>query len=291
MEQTNSYALLNGQIILKDKVTISPNDRGFIYGDGIYETIRIHHGKPFLWEWHMTRLIEGAKTINLKVPLTPLEFSEKTKELIKLNRSSNCIARLTITRGPGKRGYDFTGDEPPTSLISLYEIPKIEKKGISLSITNIRVAAGDILTSIKSNNKLGSVMAKRFAKEKNTDDGLIINSEGNITETSSANFFYIKDETIRTPPINDGLLPGVTRRLVIALASRLGKTVEEESIKPKQLEKVDAIFVTSAATGIRNVERIEATKLPSNKLVNDLKNAYENELIKHAILAAKSTGK
>ena len=117
-----------------------------------------------------------------------------------------------------------------------------------------------------------------------------INSEGNITETSSANVFYIKDEAIRTPPINDGLLPGVTRRLVIALASRLGKTVEEESIKPKQLEKADAIFVTSAATGIRNVERIEATKLPSNKLVNDLKNAYENELTKHAILAAKSTG-
>ena len=128
MEQTNSYALLNGQIILKDKATISPNDRGFIYGDGIYETIRIHHGKPFLWEWHMTRLIAGAETIKLKIPQTPLEILEKTKELIYLNGAKNCIARLTVTRGSSERGYDFTGDEISTSLICLYEMPATEKK-------------------------------------------------------------------------------------------------------------------------------------------------------------------
>ena len=153
MEQTNSYALLNGQIIKKDKATISPNDRGFIYGDGIYETIRIHHGKPFLWEWHMTRLIAGAETIKLKLPLTPLEILEKTKELIYLNGSKNCIARLTVTRGSSERGYDFTGDEISTSLICLYEMPATGKKNVSLSITNTRVAASDIFTKIKSNNK------------------------------------------------------------------------------------------------------------------------------------------
>ena len=193
MKQTNSYALLNGEIILKEKAAISPNDRGFLYGDGIYETIRIHHGKPFLWEWHMTRLIAGAETIKLKIPLTPLEILEKTKELIYLNGSKNCIARLTVTRGSSERGYDFTGDEISTSLICLYEMPATEKKSVSLSITNTRVATGDILTKIKSNNKLSSIMAKRFAKERNTDDGLMINSEGNITETSSANIFCIKD--------------------------------------------------------------------------------------------------
>jgi len=290
MKQTNSYSLLNGEIILKEKVVISPYDRGFLYGDGIYETIRIHNGNPFLWKWHMKRLIAGAETISLKIPLTPLEFLAKTKELIEVNRSRNCIARLTVTRGSSERGYDFTGDEISTSLICLYEMPAIEKKHISLSITNTRIAKGDILTEIKSNNKLSSIMAKRFAKERNTDDGLMINTEGNITETSSANIFCIKDGIIRTPPINDGVLPGVTRRLTLSLASSLGLVVKEESIPPKNLEKADAIFVTSAATGIRNVEQIEETKFPNNKLVNQLQKAYDKELSKHELLIAKSTG-
>lgn len=290
MKQTNSYALLNGEIILKEKAAISPNDRGFLYGDGIYETIRIHHGKPFLWEWHMTRLIAGAETIKLKIPLTPLEILEKTKELIYLNGSKNCIARLTVTRGSSERGYDFTGDEISTSLICLYEMPATGKKSVSLSITNTRVAASDILTKIKSNNKLSSIMAKRFAKERNTDDGLMINSEGNITETSSANIFCIKDGVVRTPPINDGVLPGVTRRLTLGLASYLGLAVKEESITPMNLKQANAIFVTSAATGIRNVEQIEETKFSKNKLVNQLQKAYDEELSKHELLAAKSSG-
>ena len=290
MKQTNSYALLNGEIILKEKAAISPNDRGFLYGDGIYETIRIHHGKPFLWEWHMNRLIAGAETIKLKMHLTPLEILEKTKELIYLNGSKNCIARLTVTRGSSERGYDFTGDEISTSLICLYEMPATGKKSVSLSITNTRVAASDILTKIKSNNKLSSIMAKRFAKERNTDDGLMINSEGNITETSSANIFCIKDGVVRTPPINDGVLPGVTRRLTLGLASSLGLVVKEESITPMNLKQANAIFVTSAATGIRNVEQIEETKFSKNKLVNQLQKAYDKELSKHELLAAKSTG-
>jgi aminodeoxychorismate lyase len=290
MEQANSYNYLNGKIILSKKASILTNDRGFLYGDGLYETIRIHQGKPFLWKWHMTRLIAGAEIIGLKLPLTSSKLLEELKNLIQKNNSSNCIARLTITRGPGERGYDFTGDETPTSLVSLHEIPPIEKKAISLSITNIRVATGDILTTIKSNNKLGSIMAKRFAKEKNTDDGLIINSDGNITETSSANIFYIKDGILRTPPINDGVLPGVTRRLTLGLASSLGLAVKEESIAPKKLEQANAIFVTSAATGIRNVKQIEDTKFPKNQLVNQLQKAYNEELSKHTKLAAKSNG-
>ena len=133
-------------------------------------------------------------------------------------------------------------------------------------------------------------MAKRFAKERNTDDGIMINSEGNITETSSANIFCIKDGAVRTPPINDGVLPGVTRRLTLGLASYLGLAVKEESITPMNLKQANAIFVTSAATGIRNVEQIEETKFSKNKLVNQLQKAYDEELSKHEVLVAKSTG-
>ena len=290
MKPTNSYALLNGTITQKEKVSILPNDRGFLYGDGIYETIRVHHGKPFLWQWHMNRLTAGAETINLKIPLTPLVLLEKTKRLIELNKSNNCIVRLTITRGPGERGYDYTGNETPTLLVTTHEIPAMEKNSISLSITNIRVATGDILTTIKSNNKLGAVMAKRFAKAQNTDDGLMLNSDGNITETSSANIFCINDGILRTPPIYDGLLPGVTRRLTLGLASSIGLIVKEESITPKKLEQANAIFVTSAATGIRNVEKIEDTIFPKNQLVNQLQKAYDEELSKLTISSAISTG-
>ena len=281
MEQANTYTYLNGKIILSEKASILTNDRGFLYGDGLYETIRIHQGKPFLWEWHMTRLIAGAEIIDLKLPLTSSKLLEELKKLIQKNNLFNCIARLTITRGPGERGFGLSGREIPTVLITLHTHRTPQEKAITLSTTNIRVAKGDVLTTIKSNNKLNSVMAKYFAKEKNTNDGLILNSDNNITETSSANIFWIKNNIIKTPPISDGVLPGITRRLVFRLVSKTAQEVKEESLSTKKLKQADSVFVTSAATGIRTVKQIDNNEFREHYLINQLIKTYESELPKY----------
>ena len=148
--------------------------------------------------------------------------------------------------------------------------------------TSARVAVGDPLAKVKSANKLGSVLAKREANAQGADDGLILNSDGNVTETSSANLFWVEDGTLRTPPVSDGVLPGVTRRLVLGLAPALGQAVREESAAPGRLQQAEAVFVTSAATGVVAVGQVGGVALGTHPLVGQLQDAYEAELARHA---------
>ena len=282
MNHAQTIASFNGQILPVEEIVISPGDRSFLYGDSLFETVRVYEGAPFLWEWHMIRLMAGAETIGLNLPHTPDDFLDLTKKLIQRNTASNCIARLMVTRGTGERGYGLTGNEQPCALITLHPIPETKPTPLVLVSTSARVAKDDPLAAIKSGNKLGSTLAKRLAKENGADDGLILNSDGNITETSYANLFWIQDNTLYTPPLSDGVLPGVTRRLIIGLASALGQAVREESIPANDIKKADAVFVTSAATGIRSVGQVDGVSLSDHPLVAQLVEAYNAELARHA---------
>ena len=282
MSDSFTTAVLNGRFLPLAKVRIAANDRGFLYGDGLFETIRIHAGQPFLWEWHMMRFMDGAKSLHIPLPQSKESLLVNVHELGKLNSNSGCVMRIVLTRGAGERGYSITGDEQSTLLITQHPLPAPPNKPLSLVGTRARVAVGDPLAKVKSANKLGSVLAKHEAAERGADDGLILNSDGNVTETSSANLFWVKDGTLFTPPISDGVLPGVSRRLVIDLASALGQAVREESIAPGCLQQVEAVFVTSATTGIIVVGQVNGVVLGTHPLVAQLQDAYEAELARHA---------
>jgi len=188
------------------------------------------------------------------------------------------VMRITLSRGVGQRGYGVTGEEQPTLLITQHPLPASPIQPLSLVVTSVRVAVGNPLAKVKSVNKLDSILAKRDATSQGADDGLIVNSEGNLTETSSANLFWMEDRTLRTPPVSDGVLPGVTRRLVISLASVLGQAVREESVDLDRLQQAEAAFVTSAATGIIAVGQVNGTELGTHPLLGQLQDAYEAEL-------------
>ena len=282
MSQAETYAVFNGQIQPLEKVAISPSDRGFLYGDSLFETVRVHNGKPFRWEQHMTRLNSGADIIELRLPFSPDEFLGQTEKLIKQSAKADCVVRLTVARGVGERGYGLTGNELPNSLITIHPLPKPGGTPLTVVSTDARVANDDPLARIKSGNKLGSILAKRLAKRAGADDGLILNSDGNITETSSANVFWIRDGTLRTTPVSDGVLPGVTRGLIIDLASALGQAVREESVSPAELQQAETVFVTNAAAGIRAVGQVDGVALPGHPLVGQLVEAYAAEQARHA---------
>lgn len=281
MSQTEPNACFNGQILPLNEIAISPSDRGFLYGDSLFETVRVHAGKPFRWEQHMARLSSGADIIDLRLPFSADEFLSQTERLIQQSANANCIMRLAVSRGAGERGYGFTGDEQPNSLIAIHPLPKQNSTLLSLVSTDARVAKDDPLARIKSSNKLGSILAKRLAKQNGADDGLILNSDGNITETSSANVFWTQDGILRTPPVTDGVLPGVTRELVIDLAAELGQAVREESVSPSELQQAEAVFATNTATGIRAVGQVDGFALPGHPLVEQLVEAYDAELARH----------
>jgi branched-subunit amino acid aminotransferase/4-amino-4-deoxychorismate lyase len=185
-----------------------------------------------------------------------------------------------VSRGTGERGYGTTGLEKPTTLITTHPLPDRQTKPITLVTTSARVAKEDPLAQIKSGNKLTYVLAKRLAKQSGADDGLILNSDGNITETSSANIFWIQDGILRTPPQSDGVLPGITRRHVIDLATALGPAPREESVSSDTLKQAEAVFVTSATTGIRAIGQVDGAELHGHPLVEQLMAAYETELAK-----------
>ena len=282
MSSTEPVAFLNGDFFSASMARISADDRGFLYGDGLFETIRIHDARPFLWEWHMMRFTDGAVSLGIALPQTTESLLGNVHELIRRNSMSESVMRIALSRGVGERGYGVTGEEQPTLLITQHSPPTTPAKPLSLVSTSARVAIGDPLAKVKSANKLGSILAKRDAAAQGADDGLILNSDGNVTETSSANLFWVEGGTLHTPPVSDGLLPGVTRRLVVGLASALGQAVREESVASDRLQQADAAFVTSAATGIVAVGQVDGAALGAHPLVGQLQDAYDAELARHA---------
>ena len=282
MSSTDPVAFLNGDFFSASMARISAGDRGFLYGDGLFETIRVHDARPFLWEWHMMRLTDGAVSLGIALPQTTESLLGNVHELIRRNSMSESVMRIALSRGVGERGYGVTGEEQPTLLITQHSPPTTPAKPLSLVSTSARVAIGDPLTKVKSANKLSSILAKRDAAAQGADDGLILNSDGNVTETSSANLFWVEGGTLHTPPVSDGVLPGVTRRLVVGLASALGQAVREESVASDRLQQADAVFVTSAATGVIAVGQVNGGALGTHPLVCQLQDAYDAELARHA---------
>jgi len=282
MSNSDPVAFLNGDFFLTSIAQIPAGDRGFLYGDGLYETIRVHDARPFLWEWHMMRFTDGAVSLGITQPQTTESLLGNVNELIRRNSMSESVIRIALSRGVGERGYGVTGEEQPTLLITQHSPPTTPAKPLSLVNTSARVAIGDPLAKVKSANKLGSILAKRDAVAQGADDGLILNSDGNVTETSSANLFWMEGGTLHTPPVSDSVLPGVTRRLVIELASALGQTVREESVASDRLQQADAVFVTSASTGVIAVGQVNDCAIGTHPLVYQLQNAYDAELAQHA---------
>jgi len=282
MPASFTTASLNGRLVSLDEAQVSASDRGFLYGDGLFETIRIHAGRPFLWEWHMMRFTDGSEYLGITQPLSTGTLLGTIRELADRNGCPKSVVRITLSRGTGQRGYAVSGDETPTLLITQHPLPCPPSKPLSLVTTTARVAVGDPLAEVKSANKLGSILAKREATAQQADDGLMLNSNGDATETSSANLFWVESGALHTPPISDGVLPGVTRRLVIDLASALGQVVREESAAPERLRQAEAVFVTSAATGVIAVGQLDGSALGSHPLVAQLQAAHEAKLARHA---------
>ena len=281
MSSTEPVAFLNGDFFSAAMSRISAGVRGFLYGDGLFETIRVHDARPFLWEWHMMRFTDGAMSLGIALPQTTESLLGNVHELIRRNSMSESVMRIALSRGVGERGYGVTGEEQPTLLITQHSPPTTPAKPLSLVSTSARVAIGDPLAKVKSANKLGPILAKRDAAAQGADDGLILISDGNVTETSSANLFWVEGGTLHTPPVSDGVLPGVTRRLVVGLASALGQAVREESVASDRLQQADAVFVTSAATGVIAVGQVNGGALGTHPLVCQLQDAYDAELARH----------
>ena len=195
---------LNGELVPEDEAKVSVFDRGFLYGDGVFETLRVREGQPRLLFQHLGRLQHGLDTLRVKPDLELDEFSTRVEKLIAANEVKNGVLRIQVTRGTGERGFAPIGEGKATVMLSTHPLPEPSpnKDGLRLMTSTQVVRAHDPLSTIKSCNKLPYILAAREAVRYQMDDALLMNREGEVTETTDSNIFWVDEGIICTPPIS-----------------------------------------------------------------------------------------
>jgi branched-subunit amino acid aminotransferase/4-amino-4-deoxychorismate lyase len=191
------------------------------------------------------------------------------------------ILRVTLTRGPGERGYKINGNGKPTIVMTLHAAPSPENSAeFSLVTSSFRIPASDALSSFKTTSKILHVMARAEAAEKGADEALLINTNGEVAETAGGNIFWIYQDTICTVPTGRGVLPGITRAVVLEICQSLGLPVNKRVIKPEALRNSRGIFLTQSALGIVPVTSFDGEPVAPSPLVDQIAQAYEEMLLK-----------
>lgn len=256
---------INGEICPSDQAKISVFDRGFLFGDSVYEVIRTYSGKLSLWPMHYQRLCSSANKIGMTVPYSENELSaEMLKTINALQTSPNAefFIRLIITRGCGGFTMDFSDLESCNLVIMVKELPQYPRNwytdGVKTILASIHRTSQDTIDpSIKSGNYLNNVMAYQEAYKLGAYDAIMLNQQGEVTEATTSNIWIIKDGTIITPPLKAGILGGITRACIINLCKTQNLSFAEETISPQQLFAADECFLSSSTKELIPVIQID----------------------------------
>ncbi|TAK18535.1 MAG: branched-chain-amino acid aminotransferase [Acidobacteria bacterium] len=261
---------VNGVITAADAAVVPVFDHGFLYGEGVYETLRTYKRAPFLFAEHMARLRRSAGMIALAVPMTDAEMAAAVGSTIDACPGGELYIRILVTRGVGELTYNPKATPQPTLVIITKPLPGFPAAnyadGIRVALVGVRRNHPDALNpQIKSNNLLNNAMAAQEAIRLGADEALMRNHDGFIVECSQSNFFVVKDGRLATPPLGDGLLPGITRQFVIDLAREAGIAVEERPLLPVEAQGADEAFITGTTREITPVTKIDDQPVGNGK--------------------------
>ena len=274
----NRVVFLNGQFVPEAQAVVSVLDRGFLYGDGIFETMRVVRGNPFRWAEHMERFQRGAAFLKIQSPFAPDELFAHVRRLIELNALPDSLLRITLSRGVGARGYSPKGANQPTLVMTLNPAPE-RKPGAPpawrVITASFRLPANEALAQFKTCNKLPQVMARAEADAAGADEALLLNTDGHVVEASSSNLFWIANGFVCTPPLQSGILAGVTRLVVLEICRNLGLPVRECAIKPAELQRVEGAFLSLSSWGVVELDSVDGLPLGRSAWAAKIRAAYE----------------
>jgi branched-chain amino acid aminotransferase len=257
---------VDGQLGDEQSARISVLDRGFLYGDSVYEVLRTYGGEPFALEEHMERLERSAELLAIPLPLSRQELVGEMRRTMEAAANAESYLRLIITRGGGPIGLDPALAVDPTRVIIVTELrtlpEQIYQRGVKICLVAAgRSAEGQLPAGAKSGNYLTNLLALRIAKERGAHEALLLDAHGRICEGSSSNVFVVQGGTIRTPPLEVGILEGITRRKVLELAHQQGRTVEEVHLAATDLQQAEEVFLTSTIREVLAVTAIDETQV------------------------------
>ncbi len=274
---------LNGQFVPEEQAVVSVFDRGFLYGDGLYETLRICNGKPFRWAEHMERFERGAAFLKIQVPFKADDLHEQALELIRLNRMPEALLRISLSRGVGPRGFSPKGAVRPALVMSLHPAPDTSAKPLPMwrvITASSRLPANEPLSLFKNCNRLPQVLAKAEADAAGADEALLLNTNGEVVEASASNLFWIRDNIVCTPPLTSGILAGVTRLAVFEICRAIGLATREIAISPAELRGVQGVFLSLSSWGIIEVVSLDQRELARSPVAKRIQGDYEATLRK-----------
>jgi branched-chain amino acid aminotransferase len=285
---TNALCWIDQSIIPARDAAVSVYDHGLLYGDGIFEGLRFYHGRVFMLEAHLQRLQESARAINLELPCASDQIASAIEQLIDAYPDDNGYLRLVVTRGPGSLGIDPRKCERPGIFIIADELAVVDvsdiSHGIGLHVAQTRrmpVACLD--PKIKSLNYLNNILAKIEANRAGMDEALMLNLEGQVCEGSVDNIFIVSEGELVTPPLSDGMLAGITRRVIIEAATENGIPCRQASLRLEDLKTADECFLTGTGAELIAVNRIDdhvfcAARSP---LLPTLATAFKNRIAQY----------
>jgi len=280
-----TYVILNGQLVPREQAVVSVFDYGFLYGCGLFETVRAYRGRPFRLSAHLRRLRRSAEELGWSLAVEEETVSRWVEEVLTANRltTGDARVRLTVTPGAGPPLADWScGEGPPTWVVMAAPLPADFDERLARgwrALIYPRARGQQAATAgVKSLSYLENVLARQWARSRGADEALFINSVGRLTEGTVSNLFVVRDGRVVTPPLSEGLLPGVTRAEVLEIAPREGVAIEERPLTPPDLQTCEEAFLTNAVVGLVPLVQVEGRTLPVGEVTQKLRAAYREDV-------------
>jgi branched-chain amino acid aminotransferase len=258
---------INGHFVPAEQAKVSVFDSAYLYGQGLFETLVAVDGRILFLKEHLARLKKGARL--LKIPFPKIDFQKTLQKLLRINKLQNAYLRINLS---AEEDVGARGSQSRDIHLSIFAKPadpyprRLYQKGARLIIIQSVVNDCVPIAQIKTTNYLVKMLARNEIKKRRADEGILLNAKGFVCECAGSNIFMIKGKRLITPPVSDGLMPGVTRQQVITVAPKQGLKVIEKSFKPSSLFKADEVFITSTIKGVMPVATIEEQVINRNPL-------------------------
>jgi aminodeoxychorismate lyase len=272
---------LNGKFVPEQRAVVSVFDRGFLFGDGLFEAMLVRRGEIFRWDPHIGRLQRGIDFLKLTVPWSAEELFRFSLQLIQRNRMPDALLRINISRGITARGYSPKNAIHAAVVLSMHPLPVLNGNRPPrwrVITSSFCLPANDPLTHFKTANKLPEVMARAESDAAGAHDAILLNPRGFIAEATSCNVFWVRDNVVYTTPLSSGALPGITRSVVMELCVKNNISCRQKNAKPADLRRAQGVFLTNTSMGVIEVESLDNHKLRRSPLVKKLWAAYRELL-------------
>ncbi|MBT5867245.1 MAG: hypothetical protein HOH38_00235 [Nitrospinaceae bacterium] len=256
----DSIVYLNGLFTPLEKAHISIMDRGFCYGDGLFETMRACNGTIFRLDQHIDRLFKSLPLIFLDIPMTHNEVKHTVQETLNRNDFDNAIIRLTLTRGVNRTGFQIDPDTAPTLVIHARpHIPNIvHQKGVQISLINTAASRLPGLNkNLKSCNFLLNILVQELSRQKGSMEGIIVDPDLGVTEGATSNIFIVKNGVLKTPSMDNLILEGITRQVVLEIAQTHDIPIEQCALTAEEVLTADEVFITNSGIDIVPVIQVD----------------------------------